>query len=396
MAVRQMSDSANMENYEKAGAIALNSVFGFEPRISRTIIETLGSASAVFALGEAELSDLFGPWSKYRDKISPKLLDDAVKQLDALTSRGYQYVTIMDAEYPHALLECEDPPVGLYVRSRTPASQIFGREPRVSVVGTRDITPYGLEWCRRIVSSMSRTAVSPVIVSGLAIGVDINAHEAALSCGLPTIAVLPTGITDVYPSRHSEAARRMESSPGSALVTDYPPGTVPKPVNFLRRNRIIAGLSQATVLVESNAKGGGTMTARLAHGYCRDVYALPGRIDDARSMGCNLLIQEKIAEPVASLPVFLESLGLGRWRGNRKDDLAEEIRRRFEGRQECPSDILVKVAMAVKKNRGVTVEELCANLDLPYAEASTAARMLEQEGFIVMDLLQRCSLNVRL
>jgi len=243
---------------------------------------------------------------------------------------------------------------------------------------------------------MSRTKVNPLIVSGLAIGVDIVAHRTALSCGLPTIAVLPTGINEIYPQRHSDTARCIEKSPASALITDYPPGTVPHAVNFLRRNRIIAGLSQATVLVESKSKGGGTMTARLAYGYGREVYALPGRVDDVRSMGCNILIQEKIAEPISSLSTFLDSLGLGRWERRRSPDLELELRRHFEGMPSDELEKLVKVALAVKSRRGIAIEEICEFTGIPYADTISSASLLEQEGYIETDLLQRCVLVLRL
>ena len=125
-----------------------------------------------------------------------------------------------------------------------------------------------------------------MIVSGLALGVDITAHAAALEGGLPTVGVSPVGIDDVYPRRHVPFVERMCATPGCALVTDYPPGTFPAAFSFIRRNRIIAGLAGSTVLIESRIKGGGMITARLAAGYGRDVFAVPGRIDDIRSQGC--------------------------------------------------------------------------------------------------------------
>ena len=180
----------------------------------------------------------------------------------------------------------------------------------VAVVGTRDISPYGREWCERIVHALARTSPKPLIVSGLAIGTDICAHKAALEASLPTIAVMATGTDTIYPYRHRQIAEKMSGTQGCALVTDYPPGTAPLPVNFLRRNRIIAGLSHATILVESKIKGGGMMTCRLAFSYDRDVYALPGRADDLRSQGCNHLIRARMAEPLTSEEDIIDSLGL--------------------------------------------------------------------------------------
>lgn len=386
-----------MQTSEKAGALALNAIFGFEPKIAKAIIDSLGSAVRVFNLNDNELTDLFGPCSKYKPRIRQETLRQAEKELERLELSGLQFVCILDDEYPKALLECEDPPVGLYVRSDTPAAELFRKEPRISVVGTRDISLYGSEWCRRIVGAMARTTTAPVIVSGLAIGVDITAHEAALECGLPTIAVLPTGIDDVYPRRHVQAAGRIAATPGCALVTDYPPGIAPQAVNFIRRNRIIAGLSQATVLVESKIKGGGTLTARLAAGYGRDVYALPGRIEDVRSAGCNLLIQEKIAEPIASLPSFIESLGLGRWNRRREKNLNEELLS-FYSRSRCADQIhsLCAVAEIVRTHRGISCEEIARGLGLSYSDVIILAEMLESDGFITIDLMQRCAIATKI
>ena len=385
-----------MKNIEKVGALALNAIFGYEPQISRTLIDNLGSAGAVFSMSGQELRDIFGPYSKHVGKITPDALDRAEKELSWLESQGCGFLAMTEPGYPKPLLECPDPPVGIYVRSATPAAELFADKPYVSVVGTRDISQYGSEWCRRIVGAMAQAPQKPTIVSGLAIGVDITAHLAALECGLPTIAVIPTGITDVYPRRHEPAAARIVSTPGSALITDYPPGTTPQPVNFLRRNRIIAGLSQATVLVESKSKGGGTMTARLAADYGRDVFALPGRIDDIRSAGCNLLIQEKIAESISSLGGLPEAIGLGRWHRMRTTDLLEEVRERFEGRADGMLEDLLRVAAAVRKHRGISFEELSEMLEIPYPSVSVLAGLLESERFISIDMLQRCAIVAKI
>lgn len=386
-----------MKNIEKLGALALNALFGYEPKISRTLIDHLGSAEAVFTLSEQELRDIFGPYSTKVSRINPEALVHAEKELDWLESQGLTFISMTEPEYPKQLLACPDPPVGLYVRSSTPVAELFPERPFVAVVGTRDISPYGSEWCRRIVGAVAQAPQKPVIVSGLAIGVDITAHLAALECGLPTIAVIPTGISDVYPRRHAPTAVRIASTPGCALVTDYPPGTTPQPVNFLRRNRIIAGLSQATVLVESKSKGGGTMTARLAADYGRDVFALPGRIDDPRSAGCNLLIQEKIAESISNLATLPEALGLGRWHRRRTADLLEEVRERLGNRLSSSElDEVLRLAAAVRKTRGISLEELSEELGMSYPAVSVVAGLLESEGFITIDMLQRCAIDAKI
>lgn len=382
------------ERHSKVCALALNTIFGYEPKFSHNIIDALGSAEAVFELPPKELLRVFGPFNRFLGQIDGKALEKAGEEYDRLTSEGIQIVGIYDDSYPELLRDCPDAPIALYVRSSTPAGDIFGKRPAVSVVGTRDLSPYGREWCRRIVEAVSQAPSRPTIVSGMAIGVDITAHLAALESGLPTIGVLPVGIDDVYPRRHRAVAERIAATPGCALITDYPPGTSPVAFNFLRRNRIIAGLGRATVLVESKEKGGGMMTARLAAGYGREVLALPGRIDDPRSLGCNLLLREKVAEPVVSLSTLPQQLGLGAYSLRRKEDLETVVRMRLEG--ELPPEeveLAVRLALAVKCTRGICFDELCTGMDLDYAEVCRYASLLESEGFIGIDLLQRCSIN---
>jgi DNA processing protein len=203
---------------------------------------------------------------------------------------------------------------------------------------------------------------------------------------------MPTGPDAVYPHRHLAFADQLSRTPGCALITDYPPGTSPLPVNFLRRNRIIAGLSHATVLIESKIKGGGMMTARLAFSYDRDVFALPGRVDDSRSQGCNRMIAEKIAEPLVSMDGLIKSVGLDHSsiKTTRADtralvesfyagSLGTETVREMTALLEC-----------IRKNRGATVEELGAMTGIEYGKTSSLTSMLELDGFISVDLLQRC------
>lgn len=378
--------------FEAVSACTLNRAFGYKPQVSRRIIDELGSAGAVFKLSRSDLKDLFGPYNDDAQAISDSALEYSDKELDSLAARGLRFIGICDPVYPSQLRDCPDAPAGLYVRSESPLEEVFSDAPMISIVGTRDISLYGKEWCTRIVGAISQAPIRPVIVSGMAIGVDITAHMAALGYGLPTIGVLPTGIDNVYPRRHWTAAEKIVRTPGSALVTDFPPDTSPQKATFLRRNRIIAGLGRSTILIESKAKGGGMITARLAFDYGREVFALPGRIDDIRSAGCNALIGEKVAESITSLSSMSTALGLGSFRPGQADDLAEMVRRAFPG-----EDVgnLVRTADAIRKERGITTEGLCAVLGCSYHEAASWAGLLESAGLISMDLLQRCSIVVR-
>ena len=383
-----------MENFEeKACLCALNRIFGFEPKIGLALISHLGSASEVFSLDEDGLTSLLGPYSKYKGRICRRAVDDAAKELIQLSGSGVRFCGITEQHYPSLLKECEDPPIGLYIKSTTPLSGLW-QEDRIAVVGTRDISPYGREWCNKIVGSFASAEERPAIVSGLALGVDIEAHRTALENGIPTIAVLPTGPDAIYPYRHRTHAERIASASGSALVTDYPPGTAPLAIHFLRRNRIIAGLSKATILIESKLKGGGMMTCRLAFSYNRDVYALPGRIEDIRSQGCNELIRQKIAEPIVSAASLAESLGMSNRPRQKQSDSSSLLERHYAGRI-LPKDLLLikDIVSLIRKNRGITLEDISESIGCGYAKTTELTGLLELDDIIITDLLQRCSIN---
>lgn len=378
---------------ERVAFCTLNRIFGFKPALARSLVEGLGGAMAVFRLSGRELKDLFGPFREYPDKLTRDQLERSRGELEWLEEEGYRFIVLTDGCYPGALRECPDAPMGLYMRSSSPPEKVFNTGPVVSIVGTRDASPYGREWTSRITGALGNCVRRPAIVSGLAMGVDVCAHVAALENGLPTIGVMATGIDGVYPSAHRAIASRIASTEGCALVTDYPPGTRPQAINFLRRNRIIAGLAQATILVESKVHGGGMITAELAFEYDREVFALPGRADDVRSEGCNRLIREKRAEPLTDLDWLASALGLGLLTRRSKALLSEEINRVF-GHCADPADLakLQKVAALIKKKRGIDIETIALECGMDYREALLYTGMLEGEGIIYTDLLKRCSI----
>ena len=386
-----------MENIEeKACLCALNRIFGFEPKIAQALIGHMGSAAEVFRLSPKDLEEITGPHFKYKGQICSAAADSAAEELYRLERQGIQFCGVTENTYPDLLRECEDAPVGLYIRSSTPAAGLWPAKESIGIVGTRDITPYGKEWCIKTVQSLARSGSRPAIISGLALGVDIEAHRTALEEGLPTIGVMATGPDSIYPVRNRHTAERMVSTPGCALITDYPPGTAPLAIHFLRRNRIIAGLSRSIILVESKIRGGGLITCKLGFSYNRDIYALPGRIDDLRSQGCNLLIREKIAEPITSTEALLESLGM-KSRSRRSPDTFKERLQGTFGRSSSAEyiDRLHTLLLAISKERGITVEELSLKTGLGYRQTAEATAMLEIEGFISIDLLQRCTINYK-
>ena len=383
------------QHEEKACLCALNRIYGFSPKIGLALISHTGSAADVFRIGKRELEELLGPHSRHKGEITWKAVEEASTELAALSERDISFIGWTENDYPSLLHECEDAPVGLYVRSKTPLKELWKPCRRIAVVGTRDITPYGREWCVRTVAGLSRCREKPVIVSGLALGTDFCAHKAALESGLATIGVMATGPETVYPHRHREFAERLCETPGCALVTDYPPGTAPLAIHFLRRNRIIAGLSESTILIESKIKGGGMMTCRLAFSYSRDVYALPGRADDLRSQGCNSLIRNKIAEPLTSIEDLTESLGLNRMTVRGKRSIREILLCEY-GTRLPPEKIehATNILTRIKEERGITVEEIAESTGMSYSMTVNIAAILETDGYISIDLLQRCSIMV--
>ena len=385
-----------MEKFEeKACLCALNRIFGFSPKTGLALISHTGSAAEVFRLGREELENLLGPGSRYKGKLTWKAVEEASEELASLERRGIGFIGWTEDDYPSLLHECEDAPVGLYVRSRTPMNELWKPCRRIAIVGTRDISPYGREWCVRTVAGLSRCKEKPAIISGLALGTDFHAHKAALESGLATIGVMATGPETVYPHRHMEFAERLCSTPGCALVTDYPPGTAPLAIHFLRRNRIIAGLSDSTILMESKIKGGGMMTCRLAFSYSRDVYALPGRADDLRSQGCNHLIRSKIAEPLISIEDLTSSLGLNRAGIRDRMSLGETVLSEYETRLSPEkTELAITLLTMIKTERGITIEELSEATGISYSMTANMAAMLETDGFISIDLLQRCFILV--
>lgn len=229
-------------------------------------------------------------------------LQKAEKEAEFVEKHGIKCLTIADRAYPSRLKSCIDAPLVLF----TKGSADLNTRHVVSVVGTRHCTEYGKDMCRRFTGELASVAPGTLVVSGLAYGIDVHAHRGALEAGLPTVAVLAHGLDRLYPAAHRNTAKDMLAHGG--LVTEFISGTVPDKLNFVRRNRIIAGLADATVVVESAAKGGGLITASIAQSYGRDVCAFPGRATDEFSEGCNKLIRTGRAQLVTSAAELAEAL----------------------------------------------------------------------------------------
>ena len=387
----------NMDTFEeKACLCALSRIFGFEPRKGLALLEQLGCASALFALDKDGQDSLLGPFDSKKYQFRQTAVFEAAEELETLAKSGITFVGWGQEGYPPMLTECPDPPIGLYIRSSTRPQDLWTRPKNIAVIGTRDISPYGQEWCAKTIEGLAHTRQKPLIVSGLALGTDICAHRRAVEHDLPTIAVMPTGPDAVYPFRHLAFADQLCHQPGCALITDYPPGTAPLPVNFLRRNRIIAGMSEATILIESKLRGGGMTTSRLAFSYNREVYALPGRADDLRSQGCNRLIREKTAEPITDIADLLSALNMKPQSRTRKLTSKELIEITY-GKEISPDSIglMCNILEVIRQHRGITINEICNTMNIGYSTASSIINMLETDGIISVDILQRCCANVR-
>lgn len=281
-----------MESYSRLHyKIAFASIRGMNLTLGRELLRMIGSEREFFALSETRLRYLTQSKARiYSDEYRAAILQESAAEVNFIEANNIRALYFTDNDYPRRLLECEDAPLMLY----TCGSFNLNDCRMVAIVGTRHATPYGLEFTRKFVGELAERVGNVAIVSGLAYGVDIAAHRAALAAGIPTVAVMATGLNSIYPSDHRNDAGRMVSE-GGLLVSEYGHSTAVHKGNFVARNRIIAGLSDCVVVVESAEKGGALITANLALGYNRDVYALPGRVDDPYSAGCNRLIATSTA-----------------------------------------------------------------------------------------------------
>jgi DNA processing protein len=283
--------------------IALTMAPAIGPVTARKLIAEAGSARAVFRLKKASLQKIQSIGPRLSESISSSaLLEKAEQELAFLERHHISALYFEDATYPERLKECEDGPILLYAKG----GEGLNTRRALSVVGTRRASSYGKELCRCIVLELCSMLNDLVIVSGLAFGIDVMAHRAALEGGIPTVAVLGHGLSTLYPSSHRETAKKICRQ--GALVTDFHSGMGPERNNFLRRNRIIAGMADATLVVESASSGGALITAHMASSYHRDVLAVPGRATDERSKGCNRLIKNNVAAMVESAEDVLKHL----------------------------------------------------------------------------------------
>jgi DNA processing protein len=271
--------------------IGLTLIKGVGPILAKNLIAYLGSAEAVFSEKKQNLARIPGIGDTLAAVIAGRteLLDRADKEIENARSNGYSIISFFDKGYPYRLKECSDSPVILYCRGNID----LNNSRFLAFVGTRNATDYGKKCCESIIENLAAQVPGLVVVSGLAYGMDITAHKAAIKYGLPTIGVVAHGLDRIYPAVHTQIAARMVEN--GAVLTEYPVGTEPDRPNFVQRNRIIAGLCDGSVIVETATRGGSLLTAEAANQYNREVLAVPGRIGDLKSEGCNELIKQNKA-----------------------------------------------------------------------------------------------------
>lgn len=280
-----------MNHSELTYRLAFASVRGMSVALARELLRLCGSERRFFEMSETELRYLTQSRSCiYSADYRAKKLADAAAEETFIERNSICPLYFTDPDFPRRLAECSDAPVLLHTLGSTDLNAAHF----IGIVGTRHATAYGCDFTRRLVDDLAQKLDNPVIVSGLAYGIDIAAHRAAMRAAVPTVAVMATGLNTVYPADHRNDARSIVDG-GGMLLTEYAHTEPVHKGNFPARNRIVAGLCDCIVVAESAEKGGALITADLAAQYNRDVLALPGRISDTYSAGCNRIIAAGMA-----------------------------------------------------------------------------------------------------
>lgn len=303
-------------------------------------------------------------------------LDEPLKRAEAELAYDLEHqiqpLTLNDPRYPQRLKECPDAPLILFYLGNTDLNP----KRVINIVGTRHCTTYGQDLIRRFVTDLRALCPEVLIISGLAYGVDINAHRQALTNGFPTVGVLAHGLDDLYPPRHRQTAIEMVSHGG--LVTEFLTQTNADKVNFVRRNRIVAGMSDACILVESAVRGGGLITTGISQSYGRDVFAFPGAVGAPYSAGCNNLIRDNGAALITSAEDFVKAMG---WQ---TDAAIQKAHRKGIERQLFPSLSPEEQAVVdvLQRNNDLQINMLSVQSGLTISRLTALLFQLEMKGVI--------------
>lgn len=362
-------------NDETILTMALTRISGLSLRNALLLYRAVGSASEIFnnvSALQQHYPDIQPKALKVLDEGAASAIERAKEEGKFCADHDITCLTLNGTAYPTRLRQCDDAPLTLFYRGtgNLNAAHIL------SVVGTRRCTEYGKDLCRNITSELANLMPDTLVVSGLAYGIDIHAHRGALDSGLETVAVLAHGLDRIYPVSHRDTAKRIVGHGG--LLTEYMTGTTPDKGNFVRRNRIVAGICDACIVVESAQKGGALITARLAFDYDRQVFACPGRVSDMYSEGCNELIRRQTATPLLRVQDLLDELG---WMTAQERQQALEQPRQAELFPILSSEELA-IVNVLRGTDGMQINRLAQQLGCPVQKASSLLFEMEMKDIV--------------
>lgn len=359
--------------------IRLSLIPGIGPVSSRKFLQYFDRPAAIFS-GEWP-QELPRPSERLQESLAmDKYLQRAEMYYNRALKLGLRVISYEQKEYPDYLNQCPDAPLVLYGKGKIQANA----SPGLAVVGTRSMTPYGRDFCTQFIQNLQE--YNPIIISGLAYGVDICGQRAALNNGLQTIACLAHGLDRIYPSAHQDDALKILDHGG--LISEFPPGIRPRPEYFLRRNRLIAGMAQATVVIETGDQGGSLVTADYALGYHREVFAVPGRLSDPMSAGCNRLIAHQRAQLLRSAEELATAMN---WRSFHQQKslstgpVSNSKANTPAGNTNYPagwSDTRVAIATFLQDQQKSQIEALLNATNIPPALLNQELFLMEMEGLI--------------
>ncbi|WP_183562652.1 DNA-processing protein DprA [Mucilaginibacter sp. SP1R1] len=348
--------------------IALSFVKNLGPSLAKSLLAYLGSAEDIFRSSPTKMLKIPGVGDK---RIAQWDFDDALKKAERelifIEKQGVEPIFYTDGKYPKRLKNCGDSPILLYAKGKMELNPPH----IISIVGTRNATDYGRQLCRQLVEELQQYNV--LIVSGLALGIDVAAHKECLRLNMPTVGVLGHGLDRLYPSQNRATADRMLENGG--LLTEYPSGTVPDRENFPQRNRIVAGIADATVVIEAGIKGGALITAEIANSYNKDVFAFPGRLGDDFSEGCNFLIRNNKAALLTCMADLAFSLG---WE---KTDHAKPVEQ-FVLPLDLSVDERLIFDILLQHKVPLAIDDLTIKANMPMSALAMNLLNMEMQGYI--------------
>ena len=363
-----------MNTEELFYTMALTRLTNFNYQQALELYRMVGSAQLLYEY-RTHIGDVIGDASP-RLVESLKNWDEAMKRADYelkyMQEHGIRGLTLNDDDYPQRLTECPDAPLVLYFTGNCNLNE----SKIISIVGTRHATVYGEDLIRRFVRDLHQQCPKVLIVSGLAYGVDIHAHREALENGYPTVGVLAHGLDQIYPYAHRETAAEMVNHGG--LLTEFMTQTNADKPNFVRRNRIVAGMADATIVVESAAKGGGLITAEIAQSYDRSVFAFPGNVNAEFSKGCNNLIRDNGAGLITCADDFIRAMN---WKDAalRQQALSDGIERTLFPDLSAEEQLIVGI---LQDTNDLQLNILSVKSSIPIGRLTAILFQLEMKGVI--------------